>query len=145
MNVLRLSGEEPPPILYQKRKQAEVFMVNDITEMLLSREPSDRLDDTDEDSDDSQKSSQSYREGAEIYKTSLLNPIVLTLLRSVEKLLNEAIQRRRDKLQKLKEIGKKVLSLYPTATLTDASWIKRLLRRWSASKWRKRIEPMLIK
>jgi hypothetical protein len=55
-----------------KRKQAQVFMVNDITEMLPPPETIE--EESDAESEDSQKSSQSYLEGTDIYKTSLPFP-----------------------------------------------------------------------
>lgn len=82
-------------------------MVNDITEM-LPQEPIE--EESDAESDDSQKSSHSYLEGTEIYKTSSLHIPSLADC-ATGKQLDDAIQRRRVKLQKLKEITKKVTAL----------------------------------
>lgn len=77
-------------------------MVKDITEMFGSHD----ADDSDNESDDSQRSSKSYLDGTEIYKTSIDQECPTYIL--IGKQLEDAIQRRRSKLQLLKDFGKKV-------------------------------------
>lgn len=70
--MIQLSTEDDNlPIQNQKRKQAEVFMVKDITEMFGTEDEEDD-DGSGNESDNSQKSSKSYLDGTDRYKTSSL-------------------------------------------------------------------------
>jgi hypothetical protein len=143
MDILRLSSEEPPPILNQKRKQAEVFMVNNITEMLLAAEPSQQLDDSDEDSDDSsQKSSQSYRAGVGIYKTSLFSS--LSVLDESQGSSSMRRSKGGEKSCRNSERPGRRCSPSPVGSHPN-SLIKHWLWRWSASNQRRKVEWSLTK
>ena len=81
LDIIRLEGDNnSSEKLQRKRKKAEVFLINDITELLNARQgknkprlggdDNDDYDDSDGDSDSSKKSSHSYEHGTEIYENS---------------------------------------------------------------------------